>query len=250
MVYKTIALATSMLILSTGISHAQIENVALGKTATASSSWTVNHLPSNAFDGNPATIWNAGAHPIHSIKVDLGASFDVGEIKLTVVQLPDGVTGHDVYVSYDGVNETLAHTFSGYTANGDVLSQVFVPPLVGVQSVKVKTTSSPSWVAWSEIEVLEADVDGDGFSIANDCKDNDAAINPGAIEITGNYVDENCDGDLGACSPCQDWKNHGQFVRCVAYEVQFLPEDDANGLVSSAAQTDIGKKDFVPAECQ
>jgi Putative metal-binding motif len=38
------------------------------------------------------------------------------------------------------------------------------------------------------------DADGDGFFAGQDCNDADPAIRPGAAEVRGNGVDENCDG--------------------------------------------------------
>jgi hypothetical protein len=98
------------------------------------------------------------------------------------------------------------------------------------------------------------DEDGDGFRPPDDCDETDPTVNPNATEIIFNFVDENCDGDLGDCDPCLDWQNHGQYVRCVSDAVSdcslhsFTPEE-ADAFVNSAVHSDIGKTGYVPPEC-
>ena len=38
------------------------------------------------------------------------------------------------------------------------------------------------------------DQDGDGVPWCNDCDDTSASVHPGATEICGNHIDDNCDG--------------------------------------------------------
>ena len=55
--------------------------------------------------------------------------------------------------------------------------------------IQVSNPTSPPVVLPSGI-----DADGDGFFAGQDCNDANAAIRPGAVEIKGNRIDENCDG--------------------------------------------------------
>lgn len=112
-----------------------------------------------AVDGDPGTSWNSGGGPLQWIQIDLGQDYAIAEIRLTVAQSPEGHTIHVIYgtgSSTAGIRHEL-HVFSGTTADSDVL--VFTPetPIAGIRTIRIETTTTPSWVAWREVEVIAAE---------------------------------------------------------------------------------------------
>ncbi|MFC1685464.1 putative metal-binding motif-containing protein [Nanoarchaeota archaeon] len=83
------------------------------------------------------------------------------------------------------------------------------------------------------------DADGDGFLDAacggEDCDDTNAEINPFAEEIVGDAFDNDCD-EIAVCDSSDSWKNHGEFVKCVARETS-----NRGGEVTTAAKSLTGK---------
>jgi len=125
---------------------------------TASNSWTsTGALPNKAFDGKTSTSWNAGNFAVQWIEVDLGQEYYLDSIQLLIGQLPAGNTTHEVWVSNRPIGNsssgaTLAKTFQGFTDNSQWLQSDFSNSKKG-RYVQVKTVSSPSWVAWIEIQL-------------------------------------------------------------------------------------------------
>ena len=129
------------------------DNLAYGKPATASRN-LMEEPPSNAVDDNAGTQWGAGGDPVQWIQVDLQGVYRVTEIRLMVAQYPAGNTVHRVQVrASDSEEYRTVHEFNGPTGDNDWL--VFEPdePLANVSQIRIQTISSPSWVAWKEIQV-------------------------------------------------------------------------------------------------
>jgi HEAT repeat protein len=125
-------------------------------TARASNSWEAN-TADKAVDGDPDTVWNAGDYAPQWLEADLGTAAQLGSILLRVGQLPAGPTVHEVWVANEPIGEDrtrakLAHTFSGNTDNGQELKFDF-PKNLFARYVQIRTTQSPSWVAWVHVEL-------------------------------------------------------------------------------------------------
>jgi hypothetical protein len=78
--------------------------------------------------------------------------------------------------------------------------------IIGLIALSPAILSLPSWGA------RQVDNDGDGFNSRNDCDDSNPNVNPGASEICGNNIDENCDGVVESCTACTDLDGDGYSV--------------------------------------
>jgi hypothetical protein len=132
------------------------DRLADGRVIRASSA-TPAGRPAGPFDGNTDTTWNSGGFPVAWIEIDFGKPVTPTTLRLMASQLPNtGHTIHNVYGRADGqTEEVILYRFDGTTNNGEWMSW----PLVKsgpIRYLRIETTSSPSWVSWSEIEVTTA----------------------------------------------------------------------------------------------
>lgn len=127
-------------------------NLALGKSATASSEYPGNPA-SLAVDGDWYSYWNSGNFPPQWLEVDLGSVEPVGEVDLGITQLPDSPTIHRLYGRASASDPwTLLREFNGFTVDQQTLRYTASAPQQ-LRYIRIETTFSWSWVAWREVEV-------------------------------------------------------------------------------------------------
>ncbi len=155
-------LAFAVSVVFSASSNATIISEGLQTGAYSASGQYANYSADLAFDGDFGTNWNGSAFPMEWIEVDLGQAHLINTFSLSAEQSPAGNTTHEIWLSssaiqYDLSNATLAYTFSGYTSNDDILATTLASAM-SAQYVQIRTTASPSWVAWNEVQVFSAAV--------------------------------------------------------------------------------------------
>jgi len=134
-------------------------NVAPLATITASSS--APGFPPEQVADETQEYWNSSGGAPQWVQFALAAPTDVESIVLTVAQDPAGRSVHQIWLRQAGGALALAHTFDGVTHEGDVLTFQPAETLVGVDLVRVVTTTLIDlWPAWHEIEILTSTLAG------------------------------------------------------------------------------------------
>jgi hypothetical protein len=128
-------------------------NLALGRPVAVSGTFG-GEVGSRAVDGLALTGWNSGGGPPGTIQVDLGSGQTIREVRLLVAQDPAGTTTHQIQVrNANGAAFFVVAALTGATQGEQWLRWFPKNPLHGIRWVRIVTTASPSWVAWSEFQV-------------------------------------------------------------------------------------------------
>ena len=109
----------------------------------------------------------------------------------------------------------------------------------GISAIDISNTAGGIEIdhiqfGWSVEACMDADGDGYGPTgdpacpggTQPDCDDTDSAIHPGAADLPGDSIDDNCDGAT-VCDPDDGWGSRQEYVQCVHLECKSLARSGA-----------------------
>ena len=122
-----------------------------------------NGAATNAFDGNPSTIWHtkwylSSPPPPHEVQIDLGGIYDIDGFRYLPRQ-DGGINGtisqYEFYVSTDGVNWGSPVT-TGTFANNVTEKEVLFNQITGqyISLVALSEVNGNPWTSMAEMNVL------------------------------------------------------------------------------------------------
>lgn len=119
----------------------------------ASATWDWTTLPFAATNRNPGDGWISGGPAPAEIVFELGGNTRISRIELLTSQNPSGHTVHQLHGR--GAAGAWSHlgTFSGVTADSQWLTWIGT---ADIDAVRVTTETSPSWVAWREVQIYRS----------------------------------------------------------------------------------------------
>ena len=109
------------------------------------------YTDNNMWNAGHGTIAAGGSHD-PEIELDLGFNRAVQSLRLTPAMSPDGSTTHVIYAGTSPNPQTQVATVTDARGTNMATIPVSFTPTTA-RYIRIKTTSSPSWVAWKELEV-------------------------------------------------------------------------------------------------
>jgi serpin B len=127
-------------------------NIALNKPAFADS-YYLDSDPGKAVDGDTSTAWNSGRwHPAW-LGIDLSGKCAIDSINVKLAQTPAGATAFQAW-TYCKDDSMMAAQWNGPTQDGSWFRKGFDTPLQNVESIRICSESSPSWISFYEVTVI------------------------------------------------------------------------------------------------